>query len=209
MSPMSQAAQNLNWLITNFVDNTPGVSHTVVVSADGLLLAMSEGFPRDRADQLAAVASGLTSLTAGASRIFEGGHVNQTVVEMERGFLFIMSVSDGSSLAVLAHPEADIGLVGYGWPCWWTVRATCSPRTSVRNCRAAFSTSKQTVRFWPPRLMVRWRGSTGTATGSRRRKRVNTTRRSPLLRRAAVSGRVRPEPFRFSLHARQTRSPLR
>ena len=113
VSPMSQAAQNLNWLITNFVDNTPGVSHTVVVSADGLLLAMSEGFPRDRADQLAAVASGLTSLTAGASRIFEGGSVNQTVVEMERGFLFIMSVSDGSSLAVLAHPEADIGLIGY------------------------------------------------------------------------------------------------
>ncbi|MGW2848882.1 roadblock/LC7 domain-containing protein, partial [Streptomyces sp. NPDC001274] len=25
VSPMSQAAQNLNWLITNFVDNTPGV----------------------------------------------------------------------------------------------------------------------------------------------------------------------------------------
>ncbi|MBB0246930.1 roadblock/LC7 domain-containing protein, partial [Streptomyces alkaliphilus] len=42
---MSQAAQNLNWLITSFVDNTPGVSHTVVVSADGLLLALSEGFP--------------------------------------------------------------------------------------------------------------------------------------------------------------------
>ncbi|MEW2069756.1 roadblock/LC7 domain-containing protein, partial [Streptomyces sp. NPDC007346] len=104
---MSQAAQNLNWLITNFVDNTPGVSHTVVVSADGLLLAMSEGFPRDRADQLAAVASGLTSLTAGASRIFEGGAVSQTVVEMERGFLFLMSISDGSSLAVLAHPDAD------------------------------------------------------------------------------------------------------
>lgn len=42
---MSQAASNLNWLITNFVANTPGVSHTVVVSADGLLLCMSEGFP--------------------------------------------------------------------------------------------------------------------------------------------------------------------
>ncbi|WP_031091266.1 hypothetical protein, partial [Streptomyces sp. NRRL WC-3549] len=39
--------------------------------------------------------------------------VSQTVVEMERGFLFLMSISDGSSLAVLAHPEADIGLVGY------------------------------------------------------------------------------------------------
>ena len=97
---MSQAAQNLNWLITNFVDNTPGVSHTVVVSADGLLLAMSEGFPRDRADQLAAVASGLTSLTAGASRIFEGGPVDFGQI--------------GYTLAVvLAHPECDIGLVGY------------------------------------------------------------------------------------------------
>jgi len=147
---MSQAAQNLNWLITNFVDNTPGVSHTVVVSADGLLLAMSEGFPRDRADQLAAVASGLTSLTAGASRIFEGGPVNQTVVEMERGFLFIMSISDGSSLAVLAHPEADIGLVGYEMALLVTGRARFSHRTCGRSFREAFSTNKQAVRIRVP-----------------------------------------------------------
>ncbi len=113
MSELSQAAQNLNWLITNFVDRVPGVAHTIVVSSDGLLLAVSEGFPRDRADQLAAVASGLSSLTQGASRVFEGGTVTQTVVEMERGFLFIMSISDGSCLAVLASTACDIGLVGY------------------------------------------------------------------------------------------------
>jgi predicted regulator of Ras-like GTPase activity (Roadblock/LC7/MglB family) len=113
VSELSQAAQNLNWLITNFVDRVPGVAHTIVVSSDGLLLAVSEGFPRDRADQLAAVASGLSSLTQGASRVFEGGTVTQTVVEMERGFLFIMSISDGSCLAVLASTACDIGLVGY------------------------------------------------------------------------------------------------
>jgi predicted regulator of Ras-like GTPase activity (Roadblock/LC7/MglB family) len=113
VSELSQAAQNLNWLITNFVDRVPGVAHTIVVSSDGLLLAVSDGFPRDRADQLAAVASGLTSLTQGASRVFEGGTVTQTVVEMERGFLFIMSISDGSCLAVLASTACDIGLVGY------------------------------------------------------------------------------------------------
>ena len=84
VSELSQAAQNLNWLITNFVDRVPGVAHTVVVSSDGLLLAVSNGFPRDRADQLAAVASGLSSLTQGAARIFEGGAVTQTVVEMVR-----------------------------------------------------------------------------------------------------------------------------
>jgi predicted regulator of Ras-like GTPase activity (Roadblock/LC7/MglB family) len=113
VSELSQAAQNLNWLITNFVERVPGIAHTIVVSSDGLLLAVSEGFPRDRADQLAAVASGLSSLTQGASRVFEGGTVTQTVVEMERGFLFIMSISDGSCLAVLASTACDIGLVGY------------------------------------------------------------------------------------------------
>jgi predicted regulator of Ras-like GTPase activity (Roadblock/LC7/MglB family) len=111
VSELSQAAQNLNWLITNFVDRVPGVAHTVVVSSDGLLLAVSNGFPRDRADQLAAVASGLSSLTTGAARIFEGGSVTQTVVEMVRGFLFVMAISDGSVLAVLA--SSDMGLIGY------------------------------------------------------------------------------------------------
>src|SRR3954466_12368275 len=104
---MSQAAQNLNWLITNFVDNTPGVSHTVVVSADGLLLAVSDGFPRDRADQLAAVSSGLVSLTQGAPGVLGAGLVPQPVVEMEPGFLFIMAISDGASMAVLAAPSCD------------------------------------------------------------------------------------------------------
>ncbi|EIV94072.1 MULTISPECIES: roadblock/LC7 domain-containing protein [Frankia] len=113
MTPVSSEAQNLNWLINNFVDRVPGVAHTVVVSADGLLLAVSDGFPRDRADQLAAVASGLVSLTQGAARVFEAGAVTQSVVEMEHGFLFIMSISDGASMAVLAAPSCDIGLVGY------------------------------------------------------------------------------------------------
>lgn len=110
---LTQAARNLNWLITNFVDRVPGVAHTVVVSSDGLLLAVSDGFPRDRADQLAAVASGLSSLTQGAARIFEGGTVTQTVVEMVRGFLFVMAISDGSALAVLASSDCDMGLIGY------------------------------------------------------------------------------------------------
>jgi len=103
----------IGWLITDFVRQVPGVAHAVVVSADGLLLAGSHGLPRDRAEQLSAVSSGLVSLTLGAARLFEAGDVNQTVVEMDRGYLFIMSVSDGSCLAVLAAATCDIGLVGY------------------------------------------------------------------------------------------------
>jgi predicted regulator of Ras-like GTPase activity (Roadblock/LC7/MglB family) len=110
---VSVEASNLNWLINNFINQVPGVAHTIVVSADGLPIAVSEGFPTDRADQLAAVASGLVSLTQGAARVFEAGLVTQTVVEMEHGFLFIMAISDGASMAVLASPQCDIGLVGF------------------------------------------------------------------------------------------------
>src|SRR5882757_5460091 len=111
-APQPQQNQ-FGWLVNDFADRVPGVAHAVVVSADGLLLVASEGLPRDRADQLAAVASGLTSLTQGAARCFEAGNVVQTVIEMERGFLFLMSISDGSCLAVLAATSCDVGLVGY------------------------------------------------------------------------------------------------
>ncbi|MEU7879726.1 roadblock/LC7 domain-containing protein [Microbispora bryophytorum] len=110
---MSVDARRFDWLITEFVGSTPGVAHAVVVSSDGLRLAQSDGFPPDRADQLAAVAAGLLSLTAGAARVFEGGTVSQTVVEMQRGLLLVMAISDGSCLAVLAAPDCDMGLVAY------------------------------------------------------------------------------------------------
>jgi predicted regulator of Ras-like GTPase activity (Roadblock/LC7/MglB family) len=104
---------SFTWLITDFVRRVPGAAHAVVVSADGLLLGSSQGLPRDRAEQLSAVASGLISLTQGAARVFEAGDVAQTVVEMERGYLFLMQISDGSCLSVLAAPNCDIGLVAY------------------------------------------------------------------------------------------------
>ena len=113
MRHLSKEAQNLNWLVSNFAKSVPGAAHAIVLSADGLLMAVSERLDRARADQLAAVASGLASLTQGAARIFSGGIVTQTIVEMERGFLLVMSVSDGSCLAVLAAPNCDIGLIGY------------------------------------------------------------------------------------------------
>jgi len=113
VSPLTSSAQDLNWLITNFVERVPAVAHAIVVSADGLPLAFSAGFPEDRADQLAAVTSGLTSLTQGAARVFEAGSVLQTVVEMEGGLLLVMAISNGSSLAVLAASDCDMGLVAY------------------------------------------------------------------------------------------------
>ena len=104
---------DMGWLLNNFANSVAGIAHVVAVSADGLLLACSRDLPADRADQLAAIASGVVSLTEGASRMFDAGAVQQTIIEMDSGYLFLMSVSDGSSMAVLAARSCDVGQVGY------------------------------------------------------------------------------------------------
>ena len=105
--------RNLDWLVTRFVDQVTDAAHAILLSADGLLMAASASIPGERAEQVAAVSSGLASLGVGAARLFDGGAVLQTVVEMEHGYLMLMSVGDGSNLAVLTQESADIGQVGY------------------------------------------------------------------------------------------------
>ncbi len=110
---LSATDNNLNWLVSRFVEEVPDAAHAILVSADGLLMAESQSIPGERAEQVAAVSSGLASLAAGAARLFDGGAVLQTVVEMEHGYLMLMSVGDGSNLTVLTEEDADIGQVGY------------------------------------------------------------------------------------------------
>ena len=105
--------RSLDWLVSRFVDEVPDAAHAILLSADGLLMAASASIPGDRAEQVAAVSSGLASLAVGASRLFDGGAVLQTIVEMEHGYLMLMSVGDGSNLAVLTQEAADVGQVGY------------------------------------------------------------------------------------------------
>jgi uncharacterized protein len=104
---------DLNWLVTDFTTRVADVAHAVVVSSDGVPLALSEHVPQGRVPQLSAIISGLTSLMQGAARLFEAGLPTQALVEMEAGLMFVMAISDGSSLAVLAAPECDTDLVAY------------------------------------------------------------------------------------------------
>jgi uncharacterized protein len=105
--------RDLDWLINNFAARVPGIDNVVALSTDGLVLAASDRIGRDDADTLAAVTSGLTSLTIGAARCLGTGSVNQVIVEMAGGFLFVTTISDGSALAVTCGPDCDIGLIGY------------------------------------------------------------------------------------------------
>ena len=105
--------QDLDWLVTDFTERVADVAHAIVVSADGVPLALSEDVPAEYAAQLAAITSGLASLMLGAARILEVGAPTRALVEMEDGLLLVKSVSDGSTLAVLAALECDTDQVSY------------------------------------------------------------------------------------------------
>ncbi|MER5930124.1 roadblock/LC7 domain-containing protein [Streptomyces sp. NPDC002054] len=133
---LSTQARNLQWLLTDLVEEVPGIVSVAVVSSDGLLLLSSDTEPRaaageqqDRAEpapapappkgprgasaDLATIVSGLGSLTTGAAELMEGGSVKQTMVAMEHGSVFVMSISDGSLLGVHATPDCDMSVVAF------------------------------------------------------------------------------------------------
>jgi len=107
------AFDNFNWLVARFVDLVPTIQQAVVVSSDGLCLAVSDGVNRETFERLSAVASGMIGLSYGSAGRFGAGAVVNVIVEMENGWLFITGIRDGSLICVLADREADIGTVGY------------------------------------------------------------------------------------------------
>jgi uncharacterized protein len=110
---MGEPDRGLSWLITDFTTRVVDIVHAVVVSADGIPLAVSETIHPDRVSKLCAITSGLVGLADGAARMFDGGLVAQSLIEMERGVMLVRAIGDGSHLAVLADPDCDMELVVY------------------------------------------------------------------------------------------------
>lgn len=106
--------RQLDWLLVEFVRDTPGVLNAVVASNDGLRLATSPGIDEALGDQLSAAASGLVSLARGTAHLVGAGSVTQTILEMTLGYLFVSAIGAGATLAVYADRRCDIGAVGYG-----------------------------------------------------------------------------------------------
>jgi predicted regulator of Ras-like GTPase activity (Roadblock/LC7/MglB family) len=111
--PASADYGDLGWLLTSFAHKVPSIVYALAVSVDGLALAASERLEANQADQLAAITSGLASLSAGAAKCMQTGQIRQSVLDMDGGVLLIMSVADRAYLAVLAESGADLGQVGY------------------------------------------------------------------------------------------------
>ncbi|WP_406440493.1 roadblock/LC7 domain-containing protein [Streptomyces sp. NBC_00631] len=125
---LSSEARNLHWLLSNLIEEVPGIQSVAVVSSDGLLLLSSDPGrieearearsekrtgPRGSAADLATIVSGIGSLTVGAAKLMDFGGVKHTMVAMDEGSLFVMSISDGSLLGVHGSAECDMSVVAY------------------------------------------------------------------------------------------------
>jgi predicted regulator of Ras-like GTPase activity (Roadblock/LC7/MglB family) len=102
-----------NWLLVNFVRNTDGVRDAVAVAPDGLLIASSAGLAIAESDRLAALVSGLASLSRTASHQYQFDGLKLIMIEMRRGFLLVSMIADGSCVAAIADDQCDIARVGY------------------------------------------------------------------------------------------------
>ncbi|MGW0810626.1 roadblock/LC7 domain-containing protein [Nonomuraea sp. NPDC002799] len=112
---MSTSAQELAWLLENLLERTPQARYAVVLSRDGLRMSHTAALSVDRADQLAAIASGIQSLSYGASIEFGDGTggLRQSMTEFHGGLLFIVEAGEGAHLAVVAGDDADPGVIGH------------------------------------------------------------------------------------------------
>jgi predicted regulator of Ras-like GTPase activity (Roadblock/LC7/MglB family) len=108
-------AQNteLGWLLDDLTERVDQIRHALVLSNDGLVTGTSTGLRREDAEHLAAVSSGLHSLTRGSGRHFGAGEVRQTMIEFDDAILFVTAAGPGSCLCVLSAAEADVGHIAY------------------------------------------------------------------------------------------------
>jgi uncharacterized protein len=110
---LTEEARNFNWLLETFVEETAGVTDAMAVSSDGVLIARSETLEGQESDLLCAIIAGTAGMAMAASSNLAAGALERVIITMERGFLFVSAIADGSCLGVVATRECDVGSIGY------------------------------------------------------------------------------------------------
>ncbi|SNQ47277.1 Dynein regulation protein LC7 [Frankia canadensis] len=108
-----QGRDDFTWLVNDFVGRVHGVSHAMIMSADGLSLAASDSVGLVEREQLAAISSGMLSLARNSAALFGRGTCEQIIVRLSVGYLLFMGIDAGAGLAVLTDADCDMKVVGY------------------------------------------------------------------------------------------------
>jgi predicted regulator of Ras-like GTPase activity (Roadblock/LC7/MglB family) len=108
------ANDQLGWMLEDAL-SVPEARHAILLSADGMLRAHSQGVSRDEAERQAAALSGLQSISRTTSEFC--GHPDtpwrQTLIEFADGFVFLVAAGPGAYLAVSASEHVDMEAVTF------------------------------------------------------------------------------------------------
>jgi len=113
MTQTNSSGEQLGWLLDKLVSGVANIRQALVLSRDGLVVAMSQNMSREEADHLSALTAGVHSLARGAAQQVVGGEVRQSIIEMDSAFLFVMAAGQGTCLTVLASADANLGVMAY------------------------------------------------------------------------------------------------
>jgi predicted regulator of Ras-like GTPase activity (Roadblock/LC7/MglB family) len=104
----------LGWMLDEAL-KVPEARHAILLSADGMLRAHSQGISRDEADRQAAALSGLQSISRSTAEFCtqQGSLWRQTLVEFTDGYVFLVAAGPGAYLAVSATAEVDMEAVTF------------------------------------------------------------------------------------------------
>ena len=112
-SAVAAYSSSLNSLLVSMLARSPGATHAVLATVDGVVVAVSAGLPPDRAEQLATIGAGLLSIADGAGMMMRTGVPRHVIVEMYGGLLLTAPVGSRVGLTVLATRDADREQLGF------------------------------------------------------------------------------------------------
>jgi predicted regulator of Ras-like GTPase activity (Roadblock/LC7/MglB family) len=109
-----QQRGNFDWMLKDLYDRVPGIEMIVVLSADGLRIARYAGDP-DAADRVAAACAGLQSLAAAVAQEIPSsdGEMKLVIIEVNRGYFYLMAAGANAYLAVLSDIRTEPGLMSH------------------------------------------------------------------------------------------------
>jgi uncharacterized protein len=102
------ATTDVGPLLDELAAALPGAEAVVLLSTDGLELAMAATTDPASATNLAAVAAGLQAVAEAANRNNGGRRVDQCLVETDYRMLVVLPVAPGALLAVLFDAVSDL-----------------------------------------------------------------------------------------------------
>lgn len=107
---------DLSWMLDDIVRNVPGARHAVLLSADGLPRASTDGLAEGHVHTISTAMSGIQALSR-ATAPFIGTAPNaawtQTVIEFSHGWIFLIGAGQGAYLAAAAERDVNMQQISF------------------------------------------------------------------------------------------------